>query len=85
MNIKLTVKQFDCIKNILAEDIGSFGIKLNFKKKDKYIFLEIENDKVDQIRDLAMEKQVEIGFDMNYELTSDGKILDEIIDLFQLK
>lgn len=41
---------------------------------------EISDDQADELRDCCIECLDEIGFDDNYELTLDGKKLDELVD-----
>lgn len=42
--------------------------------------INIENSFADEVRDWALEEQQKIGFDENYELTKEGKILENIIN-----
>lgn len=44
--------------------------------------IDISNDVADEIRDLCSEKLQIIGFDEKYKLTEQGKVLEELIDLF---
>jgi hypothetical protein len=58
--------------------------KLLFSSKqddDKYS-LKISEDQADEIRDLCGEQLQIIGFDKKYELTSEGKILESLVDKF---
>ena len=47
-------------------------------------FVTIENDEecANEIRDWMMDTQMQIGFDINYALTSDSRLLEELIDVF---
>ena len=45
-------------------------------------FLEIDDSEADRIRDLCWEDQQVTWFDSNYNLTSEWKIMDSIIDKF---
>lgn len=42
----------------------------------------ISDATADDIRDLCSEKLQKIGFDENYNLTEQGKVLEELIDAF---
>lgn len=42
--------------------------------------IEIDENLVDSILDWAGERQQQIGFDEDYNLNEDGKLLNEIID-----
>lgn len=48
---------------------------------DKYS-LKISEDQADEIRDLCGEQLQMVGFDEKYELTSEGKILESLVDKF---
>ena len=50
---------------------------------DKYL-IKISEDQADKIRDLCGEQLQIVGFDEKYELTSEGKILDSLIDKFYI-
>ena len=47
-------------------------------------FVTIENDEecANEIRDWMMDTQMQNGFDINYALTSDSRLLEELIDVF---
>jgi hypothetical protein len=44
--------------------------------------VDIDDDIVDEIRDMCSGRLQLIGFDENYGLTRDGEILEELVDLF---
>lgn len=41
---------------------------------------EISDDLADELRDCCTDRLDEVGFDENYELTADGRKLDELVD-----
>ncbi len=41
---------------------------------------EISDDQADELRDCCTNRLDEIGFDENYELTTEGKKLEQLID-----
>lgn len=47
--------------------------------------LNISEDQADEIRDLCGEQLQLIGFDENYGLTPEGKILEDLVDKFHLE
>jgi hypothetical protein len=53
----------------------------NPKEKD-FLILECTKDQADEIRDKCSEKLQLVGFDEKYELTPEGKILENLIDKF---
>jgi len=48
---------------------------------DKYL-LKISEDQADEIRNLCGGQLQIVGFDRNYELTSEGEILESLVDKF---
>lgn len=83
MIIKLSKNQFDYLNYCLSEGHEVLISKLKFiKKENSFVFIDIDEAVATDIRDWAMNKQVQAGFDINYELTPEGKILEELIDLF---
>jgi hypothetical protein len=45
----------------------------------------VDEDIADEIRDWASEELQKKGFDIDYELTPEGKILEELIDAFYIE
>jgi hypothetical protein len=83
MRIKLNKIQFDFLTYHLSEENSLLKSKIRqTNEENNLILVDIDDDGAIDIRDWAMDKQVRIGFDANYELTSEGKILEELIDLF---
>ena len=81
MKIKFSNDEFNYLKkNLFIERkdlVSAFQIAEN-------TLVELDEGTVDEIRDWAGEKQQIVGFDKDYSLTPEGKLLDEIIDtLFQ--
>ena len=83
MQIKLNKYLFDYLKNSLLDKQNT--LKWNVIQNNSSIIIEIENNVADEIRDFAIDKQSLKGFDINYELTNEGKILEELIDAFYVK
>jgi len=53
-------------------------------KDSQYILLNIDEDTAENIRDWASEELQRKGFDVNCELTDEGKILESLVDSFYL-
>ncbi|MEO6633167.1 MAG: hypothetical protein ABIN13_15635 [Mucilaginibacter sp.] len=81
MKLKLKTEQWDFINKSLLVGQKDLKDKINFNDG----FLESDDDIIDTIREWALVKVQEIGFDSNYTLTVEGRILEEIIDLFYIK
>lgn len=82
MVIKLTQQQFDYLKNNFLNKKGWQKLPLHIKKESQIIFIEIGDNAADEIRDWAIDKQSQNGFDEDYELNREGVILEELIDIF---
>lgn len=82
MNLKLTKEQFEYLDNNYP-DWQRFS-KVCWTEEKKYILVEIDDEIIDEVRDWAIDKQSQVGFDSKYELTSIGKVLEEIIDKFYI-
>lgn len=52
------------------------------EQQDGKYSLKISEDQADEIRDLCGEQLQIFGFDTQYELTQEGKILESLVDKF---
>jgi hypothetical protein len=84
MIIFLTEEQLNYLDDNIKNQ-EEFNFEWNVKRDNQSITIEIDDDIVDEIRDWAMDKQVEVGFNIDYELNSEGKILEGIIDAFYIE
>ncbi len=83
MIIKLNKNQFDYLSYSLSEEQNLLRLKLKkVSQENHFVFIEIDEETSDEIRDWASDELQRRGFDINYELTPDGKILEDLIDLF---
>ena len=62
--------------------LQSFKEKIEVEGLNNIVILKMNEDNADLIREWALDRLEYIGFDENSELTNDGVILEEIIDLF---
>jgi hypothetical protein len=85
MIIKLNKKQLDYLIYILTIEQEILKSKLQVEEDNHSFIVRIDEDTADEIRDLAGEELQKKGFDSNYELTQDGKMLEELIDVFYKK
>jgi hypothetical protein len=83
MIIKLNKNQFVYLNDRFSEQ-EALRLK-EARNETQFIILEIDEETADKIRDWASDELQRKGFDKNYELTSEGKMLEELIDLFYLK
>jgi len=84
MKVELSRKQFEYLKLNLSKEKIHLAKYLNNNLVDDKAFVEIPDDISDEIRDWAGEKLQKVGFDINYDLTEEGVILEELIDLFYI-
>jgi hypothetical protein len=86
MIIKFTKKQKDyLINNCLLQKEDLTKLLSTGKEQFNSFIIELSEDKIDELRDICSDKLQEIGFDEDYELTNDGKMLEELIDLLYIK
>ena len=81
MIVKLNKSQFDYLNNNLSKKMIK---KLKFEQTDRenQFVINIDKNTADRIRDWAGEKLQTKGFGINYTLTSEGSLLEDLIDLF---
>ena len=82
MIIKLTKSHFDHLNYSLSKQKEFSKLKLSIRKENQLVFIDVDGETANQIRDWIMEKQVQVGFNENYELMPEGKMLEELADAF---
>lgn len=82
MNIKLNQIQMDYLLTTLFKEKDDLKSRMEISKTGTAFLLNINDDITDEIRDWVNLQLQLRGFDLNYELTKEGKILDELNDLF---
>lgn len=86
MRVKLNKNQFDYLSYSLSEEQELLSLKLkDVSQENQFVHIEIDEETADEIRDWASDELQRKGFDINYELTQEGKILEELIDLFYVE
>jgi len=78
MIIKLDTKQYNFLKDTLGKDRAELFVYLS---NGNGITLEVKDEIAIEIRDWVGEKLQKVGFDENYELNENGKILEQLEDL----
>ena len=83
IKIKLNKNEYQYLykMNFISD---KYRVISNPKEKD-FLILECSEDQADDIRDKCSEKLQLVGFDEKYELTPEGKILENLIDEFFVK
>jgi hypothetical protein len=82
MKIGLTREELNYLVNNLLKDNQGLLFKLKFENNDQNcIKVELEEEVADDIRELASD-EVGLHFDENYLPTSEGWMLEHLIDKF---
>ena len=74
--VKLTIKQYYFLQGLIKQSI----ITNVFYKDNHIVIIELSEDDMDKIRDLALDYLDIYGFDKDYELTESGKLAEELVD-----
>ena len=83
MIIRLTEAERIFLTTVVLKNNSSLMNIIQQSSKDKGKFsIEIDNILADEIRDLCSEQLQISGFDENYNLNEDGKMLENLIDNF---
>jgi len=82
MIVKLKTHQFDYLNKNLSDKQSEIALNWNIQKRNNFVFVDLNPEDADKIRDWAIDEQSLLGFDSNYDLTEEGTILQELIDVF---
>ncbi len=82
MNVVLSDSEYLYLldSTFLTEDLRN-SVVCAQQVNDSYI-ITISEDQSDQLRDILGEQLQLIGFDKDYNLTTEGKVIDSMIDKF---
>ncbi|WP_026750521.1 hypothetical protein [Sediminibacterium sp. C3] len=78
MIVKLSANQYEFLKNTLGKERSDLFKHLS---NGNGVAIGINDEVVIEIRDWVGEKLQKEGFDENYELNENGKILEQLEDL----
>jgi hypothetical protein len=82
MRINLSEKQYEYLHAHIPENLKHLTNLFKEESVNTGSTVDVQEDIANEIRDWAMERQQKVGFDINYRLTSEGQLLQELIDLF---
>lgn len=83
MEVKLNKAQKEFLMEEVLESHSSLkGIIEHATPHFEKYLIEVQPDMAEQIRDLCADRLMIIGFDEEYRLTKEGKMLERLIDLF---
>ncbi len=74
--VKLTTEQYSFLQDLIKQSI----IANIFYKDNRIVIIELSEDDMDKIRDLALDYLDIYGFNKDYELTETGKLAEELVD-----
>jgi len=81
MEIKLNIKQFEYVNSQLSNEREDLSQHFIGSKQNDKVIIKLEEGVADEIRDWAGEKLQKVGFDKEYNLTEEGRILEVLVDL----
>jgi hypothetical protein len=79
MKIRLYKEAGDYLRLLLAQNKELFH-EVTFTYMSNCCIVSLTEEMADQIRDMAIDKQTILGFNTEYELNEEGRLLEEIID-----
>ena len=84
IEVKLSKKQFDFLNHGLKKDRTDLYNELEQTDRGQNVFVYFEDDVAHELRGWAIEKIGLVGFDPKFNLTSEGLILQELIEAFSI-
>jgi hypothetical protein len=82
MTVKLNKNQFTYLNDTLLKGREDILKTFEMVTPNSNVSFVIDDDIADKIRDMAGERLQSVGFNINYELTDEGKMLEDLVDLF---
>lgn len=82
MIFKFSKEQLSFLTQTLSKENSVLYNYINYTRElGNFIELEMDEDIASELRDWAGEKLQEIGFDEDYKLNKEGKILEDLVDV----
>ncbi|MBN9400198.1 MAG: hypothetical protein J0I17_08490 ['Candidatus Kapabacteria' thiocyanatum] len=82
MQLIISKTQYEYLLDHFSKENMAIWQLIEFQFEDKRVLLTIDEDQADDIQDWASERLLVVGFDMDYKLNPEGRILEEIMDIF---
>jgi hypothetical protein len=82
LRIELNKNEYDYLHQAPFLDDNHRKFLFSNTQHDDMYSLKISETQADEIRDLCGDQLQMVGFDEKYELTSEGKILESLVDKF---
>lgn len=80
--MKIRKEVFKYLQTEFLQQEGRDNENFHYTLMEGYVCVQVDDETMDEIRDWASERQQRVGFDKNYDLTPEGKLLEQIIDMF---
>ena len=80
MIIKLKLEEYDYLINNLLSNENDIKSKLKIKERGNKFLIKADDNTINKIQELSEDHLQIVGFDSDYKLTEEGKILENIID-----
>ena len=80
MIIKLKLEEYDYLINNLLSNENDIKSKLKIEERGNKFLIKADDNTINKIQELSEDHLQIVGFDIDYKLTEEGKILENIID-----
>lgn len=84
MKVKLSQIQLDYLSENFLEKRSDVRQNSKITERGNSFWMDVDEATADEIRDWINLQLQAKGFDINYELTKEGEILDELNDIFYI-
>ena len=80
MIIKLKLEEYNYLINNLLSNENDIKSKLKIEERGNKFLIKADDNTINKIQELSEDHLQIVGFDPDYKLTKEGKILENIID-----
>jgi hypothetical protein len=80
MIIKLKLKEYNYLINNLLSNENDIKSKLKIEERGNKFLIKADDNTINKIQELSEDHLQIVGFGLDYKLTEEGKILENIID-----
>lgn len=84
MKIIIDIPQFDYLSSNLKVEDAKLYQKMKVIHEKLFVTIQITEDDADEFNEWLNEKLQKVGFDKNYKLTKEGKLIESLIDIFYI-
>ena len=80
MIIKLKLEEYNYLINNLLSNKNDIKSKLKIEERGNKFLIKADDNTINKIQELSEDHLQIVSFDLDYQLTEEGKILENIID-----